>query len=57
MTGGIGRENLSKFYAGHFIFNNSADTEMELMSRTIGIDRVVDEFIYKFTHDKELDWL
>lgn len=30
---------------------------MELLSRTIGIDRVIDEFLFKFTHDKELDWL
>lgn len=49
--------NLSQFYRHHFIFNNSNDTELELISRTIGIDRVIDEFIFKFTHDKELDWL
>lgn len=30
---------------------------MELLSRTIGIDRIIDEFLFKFTHDKELDWL
>lgn len=23
----------------------------------MGIDRVVDEFIFKFTHDRQLDWL
>lgn len=57
MTGGIGRDRLSEFYRNNFIFNNSADTELELLSRSIGIDRVVDEFIFKFTHDKELDWL
>lgn len=57
MTGGIGRDRLSTFYRDNFIFNNSADTELDLLSRTIGIDRVVDEFIFKFTHDQELDWL
>lgn len=57
MTGGIGRTNLSHFYRDHFVFNNSADTELELISRTVGIDRVVDEFIYKFTHDSFLDWM
>ena len=57
MTGGVGRAKLSQFYRGHFIFNNSNDTELELISRTIGIDRVIDEFIFKFTHDKELDSL
>jgi carboxymethylenebutenolidase len=57
MTGGIGRERLSAFYRGHFIFNNSADTELELLSRTVGIDRIIDEFIFKFTHDQEIDWM
>lgn len=57
LTGGIGRTRLSSFYRDHFIFNNSADTELELISRTIGIDRVIDEFIYKFTHDTCVDWL
>lgn len=57
MTGGIGRENLTNFYRDHFIFANPADTELELISRTVGIDRVIDEFIFKMTHDKIVDWL
>ncbi|KAM6529470.1 hypothetical protein FALCPG4_007605 [Fusarium falciforme] len=57
LTGGIGRGPLTEFYRGHFIFQNSVDTELELISRTMGIDRVVDEFIYKFTHDATVDWL
>lgn len=57
MTGGIGREKLTDFYTNHFVFSNPKDTELELISRTVGIDRVVDEFIYKFTHDMMVDWL
>ncbi|KIV82618.1 hypothetical protein PV11_04716 [Exophiala sideris] len=57
MTGGIGRVRLTKFYQNNFIHNNPDDTEMQLVSRTIGIDRVVDEFIFKFTHDREMDWM
>jgi len=57
VTGGVGRKALTDFYRHNFIFNNSADTELELLSRTLGIDRVVDEFLFKFTHDKVLDWL
>ncbi|KAM0234975.1 hypothetical protein ACHAP5_009879 [Fusarium lateritium] len=57
LTGGIGRTKLSKFYRDNFIFNNSLDTKLDLISRTIGIDRVIDEFIYIFTHDREIDWL
>lgn len=56
MTGGIGRTKLSHFYRHNFIFNNSADTELELISRIMGIDRIVDEFIFKFTHDQMIDW-
>lgn len=57
MTGGVGREKLTSFYRHNFIFNNSADTELELISRTVGINTVVDEFIFKFTHDRGIDWL
>ncbi|THZ14531.1 hypothetical protein D6C89_10112 [Aureobasidium pullulans] len=57
LTGGVGRSSLSTFYRDNFIFNNSADTDLELISRTIGVDRVIDEFIFKFTHDREIDWL
>lgn len=57
MTGGIGRGSLSHFYQHNFIFNNSADTELELISRIKGIDRIVDEFIFKFTHDQLIDWM
>ncbi|CAN8106319.1 unnamed protein product [Discula destructiva] len=57
MTGGIGRSSLSHFYQHNFIFNNSADTDLELTSRTMGIDRIVDEFIFKFTHDQMIDWI
>jgi carboxymethylenebutenolidase len=57
LTGGIGRKELSHFYANHFIFNNPVNTALELVSRTLGIDRVVDEFIMSFTHDRMIDWL
>ncbi|RBR11049.1 uncharacterized protein FIESC28_09194 [Fusarium coffeatum] len=57
LTGGVGRASLTNFYRDNFIFLNSVDTELELTSRTVGIDRVIDEFIYKFTHDRTIDWL
>ena len=57
MTGGIGRERLTNFYRHHFIFNNPDDTALKLVSRTVGIDRVIDEFIFRFTHDRMIDWL
>lgn len=57
LTGGIGREALTAFYRDHFIFQNPDDVDTEVISRSIGIDRVIDEFIFKCTHDKQLDWL
>ena len=57
LTGGIGRELLTKFYTNHFVYTNPTDIETELISRSTGIDRVIDEFIFKCTHDQPLDWL
>ena len=57
MTGGIGRARLTEFYRSHFIFDNPDDTLMELVSRTVGIDRIIDEFIFSFTHNKKVDWM
>ncbi|CAI6280071.1 unnamed protein product [Periconia digitata] len=57
MTGGIGKEALTAFYTNHFIFENPPDTALDLVSRTVGIDRVVDEFVFKLTHDRQVDWL
>jgi carboxymethylenebutenolidase len=57
MTGGIGKERLTAFYTNHFIFSNPDDTMLDLVSRTVGTDRVIDEFVFKFTHDRQIDWL
>lgn len=57
MTGGIGRARLSNFYLNHFIHSNPDDTSLDLISRTVGTDRIVDEFIFRLTHSKQVDWL
>ncbi|ESK93766.1 carboxymethylenebutenolidase [Moniliophthora roreri MCA 2997] len=57
MTGGVGRKNLTAFYRDHFIFANPPDTKLQLVSRTVGSDRVIDEFIFKLTHDRVVHWL
>ncbi|KIJ56457.1 hypothetical protein M422DRAFT_110254, partial [Sphaerobolus stellatus SS14] len=57
MTGGMGRENLTAFYRDHFIFSNPPDTSLDPVSRTVGADRIIDEFICKMTHTKMVDWL
>lgn len=57
MTGGVGRDAVSAFYRDHFIFNNPDDVELQLVSRTVGVDRVIDEFVCTLTHDRTLDWM
>ena len=57
MTGGTGHDHLKRFYKHHFIPKNPADLQMKPISRTVGVDRMVDEFVLCFTHDCEIDWL
>lgn len=51
LTGGIGREEVRRFYEQVFIGHWPADTTMERISRTVGPDHVVDELVLSFTHD------
>lgn len=57
MTGGVGHDNLLRFYKYHFIPTTPADTKLIPVSRTIGTDRIVDEMLFCFTHDIEIDWM
>ena len=57
MTGGVGRKQLTHFYDRYFIPQMPPDTQITPVSRTIGHDRLVDEFVFKFTHSLQMDWL
>ena len=57
MTGGVGQKELHRFYKHHFIPKLPEDTALIPISRTVGADRVVDELIFSFTHDTEIDWM
>ena len=57
MTGGVGRKQLTHFYDNYFIPQMPPDTQISPVSRTIGHDRLVDEFVFKFTHTLQMDWL
>jgi carboxymethylenebutenolidase len=56
MTGGVGRKQLTHFYRSYFIPQMPPDTQIIPISRTIGPDRLVDEFVIKFTHTLQMDW-
>jgi carboxymethylenebutenolidase len=57
MTGGVGYRDLARFYRHHFIPKTPPDARLIPISRTIGADRVVDEMLFCFTHDTEIDWM
>jgi len=57
MTGGVGHDQLKRFYTHHFVNSNPQDTKLIPISRTVGKDRVVDEMLFCFTHTREIDWM
>ena len=57
LTGGVGHEELREFYSKRFIPQMPLDTSMTPVSRTIGVDRVVDEMVFEFTHTIKMDWM
>lgn len=58
LTGGRGRDQLHAFYRDWFIPSWPDDVELVPLSRTVDATRVVDEFIVRFTHSREMPyWL
>lgn len=57
MTGAIGRDELYSFYQNYFCAKNPPSLSLKLVSRTAGIDRVVDELILSFKHTQEMPWI
>lgn len=51
MTGGVGGHEVRRFYSQHFINQIPKDAQVTPISRTIGKDQVVDEFILSFHND------
>lgn len=57
LTGGVGHDQLREFYSQRFIPQMPPDTSMTPVSRTIGVDQVVDEMVFEFTHTIKMDWM
>jgi len=57
LTGGLGRRQLQHFYGRYFIPGMPRDAELVPISRTVGQNRIVDEFVFRCTHDVAMDWL
>jgi carboxymethylenebutenolidase len=57
LTGGVGRRQLENYYTRYFIPGQPPDLEIVPISRTVGQDRIVDEFVYRCTHSIAMEWL
>jgi carboxymethylenebutenolidase len=57
LTGGVGHDELKRFYKHHFVHANPPDTTITPISRTIGASQIVDELLFCFTHTTEIDWM
>jgi carboxymethylenebutenolidase len=57
MTGGRGKTELRAFYSADFIPKMPPDTKLTPVSRTVGVDQLVDEMILSFTHTEEMPWM
>ena len=57
LAGGVGHDDLKRFYKYHFIGGNPPDTVLAPISRTVGADQIVDEMLFSFTHTSAIDWM
>ncbi|KAK7997306.1 hypothetical protein PG989_005346 [Apiospora arundinis] len=57
LTGGIGADELHDFYSHYFLHKNPKSLRLTLLSRTIGVNRVVDELHVAFRHTQEMPWI
>jgi hypothetical protein len=56
LTGAFHPEDLSDFYS-EFFQPSPTSLNCKLLSRTVGIDRVIDELSLSFNHNKIIPWL
>ena len=57
LSGGSGGDGVRQFYASKFIGHTPDDSVLTPIARTVSEDRVVDEFVFEFTHDIEIPWM
>lgn len=57
LQGGVGRKKIEEFYREFFVPSLVEDFRIRLVSRTMGVERIVDEMVVSFTHSDEVDWI
>jgi carboxymethylenebutenolidase len=56
-TGASGRSGVRAFYADQFLMSVPADFELTTVSQTFGDNRIVEEFVVRFTHSVDMSWM
>jgi len=56
-TGGVGRAGVHQFYANQMLPSLPPDLELVSLSQTFGHNRIVEEFVIRFTHTLKMDWM
>jgi carboxymethylenebutenolidase len=56
-AGGTGKEGVRDFYANHFLLQIPPDIELVPVSEIIDHDRIVEEYVVRFTHTLNMDWM
>jgi carboxymethylenebutenolidase len=56
-TWASGRAGVREFYAKSFLPSIPPDFELVSLSQTFGSDRIVEEFVVRFTHTLPTDWM
>ena len=57
LTGASGGEAVRRFYSSEFVGCTPDDAVLRSIARTVSADRVVDEFVLEFTHDREIPFM
>src|SRR5436190_7447197 len=57
LTGAAGGEEVREFYLTQFVGQTPADAVLHPIARTVSGERVVDEFVLEFTHDREIPFM
>jgi hypothetical protein len=57
LVGGVGSEELARFYGDFFMESNPESLQVTLISRTSSANRVVDELHVSFEHTQGMPWI
>lgn len=57
MVGGNTKSELRRFYKDYFLKQAPPSLHMRLISRTVGVDRIVDELYIQFKHTCHIPWI